>query len=622
MTNFKSILFRLLASLLAGMSVAAAFARPYFDVEKYTALDKFALFVVPAFSLTFILYSLFPYLAEKMTGLFFEKIDRPRFLLGWLLGTVTSFFVAEFFSNFYKEPYQVVLLTILAQLIFGVFSYYAVGRALSFAKEKPADFGVTLLLFLVLFFFLAAIFKMGSQFPILFKTEVFLFEKEQFPLFLIVSILSFPLLTWVLPRLKEPHIYRLLTTNKFITFIRENLSGFFLFSFFFYLYLLLGSVLNFPSFDVDDIFFDSDGFIWRFRLTTDHWQDFYWRSVHPLALLILKPSVNFLSIFLNGNLDFAAIVLTALAGAACVFLAWMFLRGVLENNPAALIMASLLGLSASHLFFGSLIETYIFLAAATLFCFVLMQRKNHSLPLLITVGVATMGITLTNFAQTVIALFCSKPDFKFTFKYISIVVALTISLMLAGNVFYPNASPYFFVPSSFVAEEQNIRPISENRIVALVRAFVFNNIAAPSPMMSHKDIPFTQFRFYRAEDYTISRYDTPFQSVTERIWVALLILAAIFFIKDLRSHPAELTLALIGCVLLNLMIHLRYGKELFLYSPNWTYAIVLLLGISWKSLLQRRWFQATLIAFLVLLMVNNSTLFYTIMKISSPYIIY
>jgi hypothetical protein len=620
MKNFFSFAARFLTSLLIGLAAAFAFAAPYLAAEKYTPLDRFALVAVPAFSLTFILYFLFPYVTEKINGLSFAQIERPRLLEGWLLGTAASFVVTGFVSYFYKESYQLVLLILLAQLGMGIFSYYVIGRARKFAQLRPADFGVTLLFFLALTCSLAAIFKMNSQFPILFKADIFLLEKEQFVLFFIVSFLSLPPLAWILSRLKEPRIYSLLLENKFISFIRENLSGLLLSSFFFYLYLLIGSVLNHPRFDVDDIFFDADGFIWRYRLTTDHWQDFYWRSVHPLALLILRPLTHFLAVFLNGDLPFAAIVLTAATGAACVFLAWLFLRGALENNPAALIMASLLGLSASHLFFGSLIETYIFLAALTLFCFVLMQRKHQSLPLLLAVGVATLGITLTNFAQTVIAVFCSKPDFKFTLKYISLVVALTIALMLVGNVVYPNASPYFFVPSSLLVESENMYSPSTNRVVALARAFAFNNFAAPTPLTSYKDIPFTQFRFYRPEEYALSRYVTPLQYATEKIWIALLVLAAIFFVKDFKSHPPNLTLALIGCLLVNLVIHLRYGRDLFLYSSNWTYAVTLLLGISWKSLLKRGWFQVALIAFLVLLTANNLSLFYLLMEVSAPYV--
>lgn len=621
----SSIALRFSASLLLGLLFALTFALPYFSNETYTLLDKFSLVAVPAFALICVFYYLFPYAEDKTKRIDFQEMintkEHFRLLLAWSLSGIPAFFVTAFFSNFYPELYQVFFLSAFSFLAFGIMFHYGIGRLKRFAQTSPADFWITLFLFTLIIAFQIMFFRAGIQSPKLFNADFFLLTGLEVIAFIFAGILSLPLLAWILQRLKESDLYRLLTQNKLFNFVRENLSGLTLSALFFVLYVLIGSVLNHPKFDTDDIFFDADGFIWRYRLTTEHWQDFYWRSVHPLALLILKPLVNLLSIFLHGDLPFAAIVLTAFAGAACVFLTWMFMKGVLENEISALIMASLLGLSASHLFFGSLIETYIFLAAITLFFFVLIQKQNQSFPLLVSVGVLTMGVTLTNFAQTVIALFGAKPNFKFMFRYVFTVVVLVVSLTLVSNVFYPNAAPYFFVPSSFLAERQNVRAVSKNRVQALIRAFAFNNIVAPTPMMEHNDLPFMQFRFYRAEDYKISEYSTPLQAATGWIWFALLISAAIFFVRDFKSHPMSLTLSLIGCVLLNLMIHLRYGKELFLYSPNWTYAVVLLLGISWKKILKYKWFQMVLIAFLLLLILNNIELFRTIMQVSALYII-
>lgn len=614
MRSSSHTILRFIISLLLGSSFALMFALPYLSNETYTLLDKLAFIAIPAFSLTFILYYLLPYTADGFRQSDFHLLPE------WLCGGIPAFFATAFLKNFYPALYQIFFLSVFSLLAFGILFHYGINRAKRFTQTAPADFWAVSSLFTLIIIFQVIFFKAGIQSPKLFNADFFLLKGNEIIAFILTGIITLPCFTWILRRLKEPNLHKKLTENKLINFIRENLSGITLTALFFNLYLLIGSVLNHPSLDVDDIFFDSDGFIWRFRLTTDNWQDFYWRSVHPLALLILKPLVNLISIFLNGNLPYAAITLTAFAGAACVFLAWMFMKNVLKNETSALIMASLLGLSASNIFFSSLIETYIFLAAITLLFFVLIQKENQSLPILISIGIITMGITLTNFAQTVLALFGAKPNFKFIFKYIFTVTALVVSLTLVSNVFYPNASPYFFVPSSFLAERQNVRTVSRNRAQALTLAFLFNNIAAPSPMMTHKDIPFTQFRFYRAEDYKISNYSTPLQSAVVRIWLALLAVAAIFFIKDFKSHPLSLTLSLIGCVLFNLLIHLRYGKELFLYSPNWTYAVVLLLSISWKSLLQHKWFQIALIAFLFLLILNNAALFRTIMEVSAPYI--
>lgn len=618
MKSTLSFATRLFFSLLPGLAVASAFASSYANADNYAALDRLALFIFPAVSVAFLAYFLLQWSEAKINELARERAGYLRLLGAWLLGSVVAYLATGFLENFYRDPLQIFWLSLFAQIGFGALADEVLDRAGAILRRRPLDFGIAAALFFALACFTFGIFSMNSRFPVLFAPETFLLGNKSAILFLLADVFSLPLLAWTLSRMArtadQPAV------NQFIRFFRKRLPGLLLASVFFYLYLLIGSVLNFEKFDVDDIFFDADGFIWRYRLITEHWQDFYWRSVHPLALLLLRPATHFIAFFLGGDLHFSAILLTALTGAACVFLTWQFMRDALSNEPAALIMAALLGLSASHLFFGSLIETYIFLAAAALATFVLMQRGNFSPPLLISAGVFTLGMTLTNFAQTLIAVFCAKPNFKFIVKYAAIVAALTITLMLVGNVFYPNASPYFFVPSSLLAEEENVYPLSSSRAVALVRAFAFNNFAAPTPLTSFKDIPFTQFRFYRPEDGLLGRYNTPLQSATEKVWIALLLLAAIFFVKDFKSQPRHLILALFGCLFVNLIIHLRYGKELFLYSANWTYAVTLLLGFSWKSLLKHPWFQITLVAFLILLMFNNAALLQTLMNVSAVHV--
>ena len=149
-------------------------------------------------------------------------------------------------------------------------------------------------------------------------------------------------------------------------FMNEIVTGVLLAGFFFIVYLMLASIFNQPAFDVDDIFFDSDGLLWRMRFTTDHYRDYYWRSVHPFVLLIIRPLIALLAFFLKGDRLAAAFVLVAFTGALCVFLAWYFVKHTIGNSLYALLIASLLGASAAHLVFGSLIETYIFLAAVML----------------------------------------------------------------------------------------------------------------------------------------------------------------------------------------------------------------------------------------------------------------
>ena len=293
----------------------------------------------------------------------------------------------------------------------------------------------------------------------------------------------------------------------------------------------------------------------------------------------------------------------------------MFIKTTSGNSVYASLIASLLGLTASHLVFGSLIESYIFLAASLLLFFVLLI-KDRPLPALIAASLVTIGITYTNFAQNVIALFTVKPNVKQTIRFIVSVIVMLVLLTLLNNLLYPDAHPFFFVPSTLQAEQQNLFPLNALRVQALTRAFFFHNVAAPSPIFYDKDIPFIQFRFFKPEIDELSQYNLPIQDAASFAWLGLLLLGGVLFLINLRKSPhVRFSLALIGCMALNLALHLRYGKELFLYTPNWTYALVLLLGLSWQGLADRRWFQAVLLAFLFLLVWNNSILIKTILDV-------
>ena len=228
----------------------------------------------------------------------------------------------------------------------------------------------------------------------------------------------------------------------------------------------------------------------------------------------------------------------------------------------------------------------------------------------------TIGITYTNFAQNVIALFTVKPNIKQMIRFVASVVVLLVLLTLLNNLLYPDAHPFFFIPSTLQAEQQNLFPLNPLRIQALTRAFFFHNVAAPSPILFDKDIPFIQFRFFKPEINELSQYVLPIQNITSQAWLGLLIFAGILFLSNIKKNPhLRLSIALMGCMALNMGLHLRYGKELFLYTPNWTYALILLLGLAWGRVHDHKWFQAVLLVFLSLLIWNNGILLLSILDV-------
>jgi hypothetical protein len=535
--------------------------------------------------------------------------------LAWIVSVSFAFFALGFLGNFYSTFFEIIPLTLLIQFLAGLLIYRLLGKAKYLRSSQPLDLAIALALFLALTAFALTLLGMANQFPRLFDAGYFILKNGQVIPFIIGSFLSLPCLAWGRKFVKQNSVKQTAAYH----FMNEIVTGLLVAGFFFIVYLMLASIFNQPVFDVDDIFFDSDGLLWRTRFVTDRYRDYYWRSVHPFVLLIVRPLIALFAFFLKGDRLAAAFVLVAFTGAFCVFLAWYFVKHTVGNSLYALLTASLLGASAAHLVFGSLIETYIFLAAVAM-AFMVLLLKDKPLFALIIAGALSFGITITNFIQTAIAFIFVKRDLKQWIKYGLIVGALVIPLALLNNFIYPNSQPYFFIPSSLTTEADNTFAPSVARGEAILRVMFLHSIVAPDPLILEEEIPFLKVWIFKAEPMRLSEYDTWFGRTLAFAWLGLLLLGGFLFLKNLRKEDNRFTFAFTLILLFNFALHLRYGKDLFLYSANWTYAIILFLSLAWKELANKKWFQVVLLVFLALLLVNNSRLIFTMLSASALHI--
>jgi len=92
-----------------------------------------------------------------------------------------------------------------------------------------------------------------------------------------------------------------------------------------------------------------------------------------------------------------------------------------------------------------------------------------------------------------------------------------------------------------------------------------------------------------------------------------------FIWRGKKSPFFPFQLAFLSVLLLNLILHLFYGREPFLYTPNWTYALLLFIALSFADLPKREWLEWTLLLFLFLLLVNNGSFLLLMTSHLSPY---
>ncbi|MEN9561937.1 MAG: hypothetical protein RIR73_181, partial [Chloroflexota bacterium] len=530
-----------------------------------------------------------------------------RFLPAWVLGLPISYIALGFLDAYYTSVFEIILVSFFVSTLISLSVHFVLLRLVRTFKARRMDAILSMMMVGAVLAFFISLVMMASRFPRQFDITTYQLSVETWFGFIIGSILALPATMWIVPAARRANFQQ----TRLYKFVNKNLGGLVIAALFFCIYFLLASIFNQPIFNFDDIFFDTDSRLYRFRFGTELYKDYYERTVHPYVLIIVRPWVGLVSLFLKGDMLYGAFIITALTGALCVFLVWYFVKESSSNRLYALLIATLFGASASQLAFGSLIENYIFLAATALI-FMVLLLKNSPMYALVIAGAAAFGITISNIAQTVIAHFMVKRNIPQLIKYGLIVGALIIPLNLLNNVIYPGAHPYLWAVDTLQYEEKNVFEPTLQRANFLGRVMLLHSFVSPDPLMLKEDIPFLKLWMFRAAlkkaPLQIARYETDLGNALVAVWLGFVAVGGLLFLKNLFKQDNRFPFAFILITLFSFALHMRYGRDVFLYSANWTYAITLFLALAWRELSGRRWFQVSLLAFVALLMVNNSRL--------------
>jgi len=392
--------------------------------------------------------------------------------------------------------------------------------------------------------------------------------------------------------------------------VRDNSAGILLALSFFVIYLNFGIKLNNFGLGQVDNLLDADISSWMRRFSAPHIKDFPMRGPHPFAYFIFRPFGLSLNV-LTHDPTLSAILLNTLAGGICVFLAWLFLKRQFQNKTYAFLMAGLLGVSASHFFFGSVIETYIFSALALILFFLLLQSDSTSLMLLAASSALTFGITITNFMQNLIGFVSARPRLRDIIRFAGWAVSISLILSFIHAAVYP-ASKLFFLLQEQQGEQSFFLQISIwprwriiGRIIYLVRTILMNTIVAPNVFILRQEVGsyIPEYHFWKLTPGTFHQagYDA-LGKILVFIWMLILLTSVVVFFWNLiRTRKTDLSLPLALCILFNFVLHIDYGQELFLYSPDWAYALVFFAAFGLAPFAKNRFFQAGLLVFLILL---------------------
>lgn len=530
-----------------------------------------------------------------------------RFLTAWLLGIPFSYFILGFLGNFYTSGIEFIPVSLVIHSILTLFVSHLLGRLQDEFRSRRVDMMIYATLTLALASFLVSLASMALRFPNVFDRHIFLIEPGLLVHFFIGLVAAFPSASWVSSIAKEKGF----KNSRFFLFIDNHLDGLLLAAFFFSVYLFIASIFNQPLFNYDDLFFDTDAKLWRTRFATESYRDYFERPVHPLVLLIVRPFVWTISLFLKGNTLYSTFVLVALTGALSVFLVWYFVKETTHNSVYAVLIGALFGGSTSQMIFGSIIETYVFLGAAALI-FIVLLLKDKPMYMMVIAGIAAFGITISNFAQPVFAHILVKRNIKQWIIFGAIVSVSVFPLSLLNNYIYPDASPYFWDFQALGWEEKNVFPQTIQRANYLGRIMVLSSFVAPEPLLLKEYPPILKVWMFRASirkaPMQIGQYYGWFESMVAYLWLGFVALGGVLFLKNLRKQDLRFPSTFIVTILFYFALHMQYGKDVFLYTANWTYAILLFLALAWQEFSGKRWFQFSLLGFVWLMLANNTRL--------------
>ena len=394
-------------------------------------------------------------------------------------------------------------------------------------------------------------------------------------------------------------------------------------------YSLIGMTLNMAGIETVDNFLDADNSTWVQRIAGPSGYSYEMRGPHPFAFLIFRPMGWLFNIF-TGNYVLSAILLNAIAGGVCVFLVWVYVRRRAGDPTYALLFAGLIGLTTTHLFFGSVVESYIFSAASLIVFFVLLQMESAPLGLLVASSLVTFGITLTNFIQSIIGYVIQRPRFRDIIRFAGLAGSIGIILSLVHSALYPSARLFFLLSGVRAEEEFTVSLFSDpswkiiGRIVLLVRTILLYTVIAPKPYVFTREVGgiFPRFNFFKIVPgtFSFSSYDAVGKLLV-LIWVVVLLGSLFVFVRDFVKHRKfDIRSALLACLFFNFFLHLFYGYEPFLYSADWAYALILFAAISLVSQAKNPVFKLGMLIFLIVLAYHQLQFIKFIVDTMAPFV--
>ncbi|HKN85556.1 MAG TPA: hypothetical protein VJV04_01730, partial [Nitrospiraceae bacterium] len=275
------------------------------------------------------------------------------------------------------------------------------------------------------------------------------------------------------------------------------------------------------------------------------------------------------------------------------------------------LVFTLLGLmSASAMFWLLVPETYGLGSISILVALLVAARPLPNKPSLfgyIAVNVLTLGITVTNWSAGLLTTIAHHP-FTRAVK-ISIVAFCLVALasVIARSFFFPTMSDFIGLnPRAVAGDTRYIAPSEDNRLTHILLAFFSHSVLMPEIQSVHAE----NWRINSAWPQMSIQRSSPASAtwwgkMALGLWLIVLT-AGLWGLSRRGKEYAGFRIVLGLTLLSQLVLHLVYGEETFLYSLHYLPLLITLAALSVLTPLR----SVVLLAMLPLLIgtgVNNLT---------------
>ena len=395
---------------------------------------------------------------------------------------------------------------------------------------------------------------------------------------------------------------------------------------FFLIYLILGLIYsyNFNTTGIYDLFFTADTPRILGDMTLVEYNH-YRVMVHPLFVLLIQTPTQIINFIISDSILCALLIQSCFSAISVCILNYILGKLKIERKTK-IFFTLIFALSFTQILFNMTIETYMFATTFLLLMFAYVLNKidkelsNLDLIILVILGILSLGITIINYVQFIIASFVlimwhkknkNKSSYLNSFYLFILinacVVGLSCFLSEIQNVVYNNA-PLFFrdnlnnVIAGSSEETLYVSKLSFSSIVNQLKTVFgtsfFCNAVVFTENTSKKVINFGEISIFVILILSII--------TTFSLYITSKFIKENY--KNLKQHKFIIIVFL--AFIFNFLLHLVYGNDVaFLYTGHYLFLTIILFAYisNNQKWCDKKWFRICLLGFLIIQILYNAS---------------